>query len=79
MVAEALPGSPELKIISNTPDVPDWQKLQPASTADVVAWGQGPVELDLGNPLSVLPERVQEQLRAGLQVDAKDIVRVPER
>lgn len=67
-----------MKILSNLPAVPEWQVLQ-ATAPEVSATSKTPVRLDLGNPLSVLPEHVQEQLRAGLRVEAKDIIRVPER
>jgi hypothetical protein len=65
-----------LKILSNMPAVPRWQEVkpgmkQPAFRSDHV------FQIDLGNPLSVLPNRVQESLRAGLPVDQKDIVPVP--
>jgi hypothetical protein len=74
----SLPSAEEddLRVLSNLPVVAPWQKLeqgapQPGFTTHL------PFQVDLGHPLSVLPDAVQESLRQGQPVDPKDIVPVP--
>lgn len=60
------------------PAVPDWQKMEQAQPR-LAGWSNVPQKLDQGNPLSVLPESVQESLLAGHVVALDDIVRTTRR
>lgn len=67
-----------MKILSSLPAAPEWLKVEPLKPRLVSSLGNNQ-KLDQGNPLSVLPDSVQESLRAGRAVDPREIVRVPTR
>ena len=66
-----------MKVLSNLPVIPSWQKVEQAQPQPPTTTGE--FLQDLGHPVSVLPDVVQESLRSGQRVDPGDIVPVPTR
>jgi hypothetical protein len=57
---------------------PQWQKLEPTPVKPGTTSVQDR-SINSGHPLSVLPETVQDSLRAGKSVDLAHVVPVPNR
>ncbi len=65
-----------MKVLSNVPTLAPWQKVEQVAPS-LTAWE--PIKIDQGHPLSVLPDAVQDSLRAGFSVALERIVPVPQR
>jgi hypothetical protein len=68
-----------LRVLSNEQVLPAWQRQEVVRVPRQSESAAMMRPLELGNPMSVLPDAVQESLRSGQAVELRDIIPVPAR